>query len=140
MKKIFIVTALIILTFLNIHALRASEKNFSENKISDVWCADRGGDRVRLYEKKKYVAEVDCLTADYAVEAEMAVRWYQSIGQSLWYAYLWQRKPAILLILTEVGDEKYLLRLEKTLAGRELPVHYGVTGQLDIRVFIKRMY
>lgn len=136
--KIFII--LVLLTILNIHLLRASEKNFSENTIADAWCADRGGARARFYEYKRYVAEADCLTKKYAIEAEMASRWHQSIGQSLWYAYLWHRKPAILLIVTSMKDEKYLIRLKKTLAGREPPIHYGITGQLNIRVFVKRLY
>lgn len=57
---------------------------------------------------------VDCLTDEYAIEVDFAKKWAEGIGQSLYYAEITKKKPAIALIVGE-GDEKYLNRI-KTVA------------------------
>ncbi len=57
-------------------------------------------------------ARVDCLTPEYAVEVDFADKWAEAIGQSLYYASMTDRQPAILLIMENPAkDWVYLVRL-----------------------------
>lgn len=81
-----------------------------ERDYQRFWCEKHDGvveyvlpDRTR----------VDCLTREYAVEVEYAHKWAESIGQSLFYARMTGKRPGIVLIMREKGDERYLKRLRK---------------------------
>ncbi len=41
---------------------------------------------------------IDCLTQEYAIEFDFAEKWAESIGQSLYYSYLTNKKAGIVLI------------------------------------------
>jgi len=56
-------------------------------------------------------SRVDCLTEKYAIEVEWAKKWAEGVGQSLYYAEMTKRKPAIGLIVGN-KDKKYIKRLE----------------------------
>ena len=56
---------------------------------------------------------VDCLTDEYAIEFEWAKKWAESIGQSLYYAEMTGKKPAIAIIILSPDDERYIKRIEK---------------------------
>ena len=72
------------------------------------WCERHGGElEHRLQDKTR----VDCLTKEYAVEVEYAPKWAESIGQALYYAQSTGRKPAVLLIVRDKDDERFLKRL-----------------------------
>ena len=58
-------------------------------------------------------SRVDCLTNDYAIEVDFAKKWAESIGQSLFYAYMTKKKPAIGLIIDLPKEKKYLQRVER---------------------------
>lgn len=74
------------------------------------WCRDDFG-------KQEFVlwdnTRVDCLTKDYAIEFDFAKKWAESIGQSLYYAKMTGKKPAVVLILTDITDYKYVKRVER---------------------------
>lgn len=55
---------------------------------------------------------VDCLTDEYAIEYDWARKWAESVGQSLYYAKMTNKKPAVVLIMKKSNDEKYIQRLE----------------------------
>ena len=59
------------------------------------------------------MTRVDCLAKDYAVEFDFAKKWAEAIGQSLYYSKMTGKKPAIALIITSIGDYKYLKRIER---------------------------
>lgn len=59
---------------------------------------------------------VDCLTENYAIEVEWAKKWAEGIGQSLYYAEITKKRPAIALIIGN-NDKKHLKRL-KTIADK----------------------
>ena len=77
--------------------------------------------------KMEYVLKdktrIDCLTDKYAIEVDFAKKWAESIGQSLYYAKMTDKKPAVALIVGE-KDNRFIQRLEK------------VTQELNIKVFI----
>lgn len=54
---------------------------------------------------------VDCLTNEYAIEFDYAKKWAESIGQSLYYAKMTGKKPAVALILSNSEDKKYVKRI-----------------------------
>jgi hypothetical protein len=70
-------------------------------------CQDLGG-------KIEFVlpdrTRVDCLTDEYAIEVDWAKKWAEGVGQSLFYAQMTKKKPAIGLIVGE-KDGRYLKRL-----------------------------
>ncbi len=63
---------------------------------------------------------VDCLTDMYAIEFDFAPKWAEALGQSLHYARMTGRQPAIFLIIERAGDMRYVNRL------RPLCKKYGV--------------
>lgn len=56
-------------------------------------------------------ARIDCLTREYAAEVEFAPKWAEAIGQSLYYAQRTGRRPAVVVIVRDRGDERFLKRL-----------------------------
>jgi len=65
---------------------------------------------------------VDCLTREYAVEVEYAPKWAESIGQALYYAQSTGRKPAVLVIVRNDTDGRFLKRLRAVAKEREIKV------------------
>ena len=56
---------------------------------------------------------VDCLTDEYAIEVDFAKKWAESVGQSLYYAEMTQKKPAVGIIVRDnKQDRRHLKRLE----------------------------
>lgn len=55
---------------------------------------------------------VDCLTDEYAIEFDFAVKWAESLGQALYYSIMTKKKPGIVLIMEDPKDERYLKRLK----------------------------
>lgn len=90
-----------------------------ERHHQEAWCGARA-DLVAIEYRLPDKTRVDCLLTDYALEVEWDYRWAESIGQSLYYALMTGRKPAVLLILGTNGD-RYLRRLK--LVAHE----YGIT-------------
>lgn len=70
----------------------------------------------RLLDKTR----VDCLTETRAWEYDFADKWYEAIGQSLWYAANTGRKAGVMLILEKESQIKYVFRAIK------LVEHYGL--------------
>lgn len=65
---------------------------------------------------------VDCLTDDYAIEFDYAKKWAESIGQSLYYAKMTGKKPAVAIIVKKPTDRHYIERIRKV--------------DKDIRIFV----
>lgn len=59
---------------------------------------------------------VDCLSDKYAIEVDWAKKWAEGIGQSLYYAHITGKKPAVALIMNK-SDDRFLKRL-KTIANK----------------------
>jgi hypothetical protein len=79
-----------------------------ELAISKQWCSTQGGQaEYRLSDGSR----IDCLLEEYAVEVEWAHKWTEAVGQSLYYAAVTQKKPAILLLVRGKKDSRYVQRL-----------------------------
>jgi hypothetical protein len=64
----------------------------------------------------------DCLTATHAIEIDFARKWYEAVGQSLFYSLKTGKKAGIGLILLKPSDYKYYLRLNTTIEYHALPI------------------
>jgi len=100
----------------------ASTLNAAEKDIASKWCEEQGGQSEYRTINATYV---DCLTNDYAVEAEFDYKWKESIGQSLHYAQATGKKPGILFIRRANSRVDYYTQLIDTIS------HHN----LNIRVF-----
>lgn len=59
---------------------------------------------------------VDCLTDEYAIEVDFAKKWAESVGQSLYYAEMTEKKPAVGLIVRKNKKDKRHMKRLKVLA------------------------
>ena len=104
----------------------AARKN-SERHYQEQWAKEHGGKiEVTLPDKTR----CDIVTKDFAIEVDFADKWSESIGQALYYAFQTNKKPAVLLIMEDQKDRRFLFRLNSVL------VHY----KIDIEVFVVRNY
>ena len=85
-------------------------KPLHESDYQHFWCGKHHGE---LEHRLEDGTRVDCLTSEYAIEVEYAHKWAEAIGQSLFYAQMTSKKPGIVLIMREHGDDKFLKRLRK---------------------------
>ena len=67
---------------------------------------------------------VDILTTDYTIEVDFAYKWAESIGQSLHYANMLEKKAGVLLVVNGDADLRFVTRL------------MGVAIEHDITVWI----
>lgn len=59
----------------------------------------------------KDLTRVDCLTDEYAIEFDWGKKWAESIGQSLYYAKMTGKKPAVAIIVKSLKDDYYISRI-----------------------------
>lgn len=83
-------------------------KKYNEHYYQSLLCNKLDG-------KMEYVLQdrtrVDCLTDEYAIEVDFAKKWAEGIGQSLYYAHMTNKKPAVGLIIDGKKDQRYFNRL-----------------------------
>lgn len=84
------------------------KSKYKEADYVNAYC--KGIVEYRLPDKTR----VDCLTDEYAIEFDWAKKWAESIGQSLYYAKMTGKKPAVAIIMKSPKDERYIKRIEKT--------------------------
>ena len=102
--------AFLYLFFENDLTLNQQDDNVKKDEkyYQSKMCQEFGG-------KIEYVlpdkTRVDCLTDEYAIEVDFAKKWAEAIGQSLYYAQITGKKPAIGFIVGD-GDERYIKRVK----------------------------
>tara|TARA_B100000927_G_C16384727_1_gene436894 strand:+ start:602 stop:862 length:261 start_codon:yes stop_codon:yes gene_type:complete len=72
---------------------------------------------------------VDCLTNDFAVEAEYDYKWKEAIGQSLHYAETTNKQAAILFIKRKETEKDYLNELNRVITKFQLPIRVFITEE-----------
>ena len=107
------------LLLLTLPLLLFSKHLHHEKYYQEKWCKANGG--IVEY-RLKDGTRVDCLTDEYAIEFDFAVKWAEAIGQSLYYGIMTNHKPAIFLIIEKPKEKRYLKRLKT------------VTDTLDIKI------
>ena len=91
----------------------------SENEINKTWCTSVNGNDQFI---TMYGTYVDCLTEDYAIEAEFDYKWKEAIGQSLHYAEATNKKAAILLIKRKQSNKDYYNEMMNVINKYDLPI------------------
>lgn len=100
------VVLFIILSFWMTQAYAANL--FPESRYQEAWCNKMGG--VMEY-RLDDGTRVDCVAGDYAVEVDFAPKFYEAIGQSLFYALKTGKQAGVVIILEKSTDSRYLDRL-----------------------------
>ena len=103
---------ILILNLISISAFAATPKNhkFYEKDYQNYWCSANGGMTEVILPDK---ARVDCVTKTHAIEFDFAKKWAESVGQSLYYSKMTGKSPAVVLILTNIADYRYVKRIER---------------------------
>ena len=115
--KIFSLTLISLLSFSVISA---------EKDISDQWCASQNG--VSQF-RTKDGTYVDCLTDQYAVEAEFDNKWKEGIGQALHYAESTDKEAAILFIKRAKSRKNYHGELMRVINKYNLPIRVFIVEE-----------
>ena len=90
-----------------------------EKYYQQIWCSNNQGQaEYRLPD----MTRVDCLTSNHAVEVDFARKWYQAVGQSLYYSFQTGKRAGIVLIVKEPKERKYWIRLNSTIEHFKLPI------------------
>lgn len=84
--------------------LLPNDRKLRESDYVNAYCT--GEVEYKLPDKTR----VDCLTDEYAMEFDWAKKWYEGVGQALWYAYNTGKKPCLVLILKTQNDYIYYNR------------------------------
>lgn len=100
--------------------IKTKETNYKEADYVNAYC--KGTIEYVLNDKTR----IDCLTESYAIEFDWAKKWAESVGQSLYYANMTGKLPAVAIILKSKRDERYIRRIKK--------------ADKDIKVFRIRAY
>ena len=98
----------------------------AERDINQIWCSSMNGDYEFITKDGTYV---DCLTNEFAVEAEYDYKWKEGIGQALHYAESTNKKAAILFIKRNESNKDYLLELNRVIERFELPIKIFVVQE-----------
>ena len=85
-----------------------STKKYHEKHYQTLLCDELGGEMEYVLKDR---TRVDCLTDEFAIEVDFARKWAEGVGQSLYYAHMTGRKPAIGFIMDMQKDQRYLKRL-----------------------------
>jgi len=93
-------------------SLPAAALALSEADYVARWCEGRGQVEYVLDDRTR----VDCLTPEFAVEADFGHKWAEAIGQALYYGHMTNRQPGVLLIVGP-GDHRFLRRFHTAADG-----------------------
>ena len=112
MKKVllFVLSILILLAVGYLYLNEAPHKKHKEKYYQTQLCNELGG---AMEQSLLDRSRVDCLTDEYAIEVDFARKWAESVGQSLYYALMTEKKPAVGLIVRDSAkDERRMKRLK----------------------------
>ena len=108
---------LVILLVFSPYAVQAKHLH-KEKWYQDRWCAGRGETEVVLPDHTR----CDCLTPMNAVEVDFGGKWYQAVGQSLYYALQTGHRAGVVLIVERPEDRKYWYKLNTLIEHFKLPI------------------
>lgn len=90
-----------------------------EKYYQEQWCREHNGQaEVALPDQTR----ADCITATHAVEFDFANKWYEALGQALYYGLQTGKRPGVVLIIESPVERKFFLRLNSTIEHYKLPI------------------
>jgi len=103
--------------------LYAQSTDHDEAWYRDRWCIKPYDTEVRVETFNRNSPRCDCVTKQYAVEIDFAHKWYNAVGQSLYYAAKLDKMAAILIVAKDLDkDKKHIKRLFETIDYYDLPI------------------
>lgn len=103
MNKYYIV-AILFAVFLQL--LSFAVEAFPESYYAEKFCRELGGVEELVLEDR---TRVDCVVDNYVIEVDFAKKWYEGVGQSLHYATVTGKNPAVALIIG-TNEERFYER------------------------------
>ena len=100
--------------------------NASENEVNKLWCIKNNGEEQFRTKDRTFV---DCITEDYAIEAEYDYNWKEAIGQSLHYAESTNKRAGILFIKRAKSNKDYYGELMRVIEKFHLPITVFVINE-----------
>jgi hypothetical protein len=118
-RQTYLASSILAITLLlSVTQAQAAHKRL-EREYQNEWCgANNGAAEIPLPDKTR----VDCLTKTNAIEFDFAPKFYEALGQSLWYALNTNKKAGIVLILESLDDNKYWIRLNTVIKYHKLQI------------------
>lgn len=107
---------------------RLSAANLLEKDYQKAFCKSIGGQTEYVLPDK---TRVDCLTKEYAIEADFESKWAESIGQALYYATVTGKKPGILIIVEDPETSAAVRRLKRMSVEFNITVWIMIKGKPD---------
>ena len=114
------------INILLLSALMQFPADAAESDISDAWCTTQNG--ISQF-RTKDGTYVDCLTDQYAVEAEFDNKWKEGIGQALHYAESTDKEAAILFIKRAKSRKNYHGELMRVINKYNLPIRVFIVEE-----------
>jgi len=108
MKYLVLIFIIFFITYYFVPSEPEKRTKKNERYYQTKMCNHLGGQVEYLLVDK---SRVDCLTEEYAIEVDWAKKWAEGVGQSLYYAHMTNRKPAIGLIVGK-KDKKHVKKLK----------------------------
>jgi len=124
MKQIAVLCFLVLAVFINgcSEAKKHNEKYYQTQLCNEL----NGVMEQSLLDRTR----VDCMTDEYVIEVDFAKKWAEAVGQSLYYAEMTGKKPAVGFIVRDnKKDRRHLKRLEvlaKKYQVKIFKIHRGV--------------
>lgn len=104
---------------LSLGGIATAAHEHKEKYYQDQWCAQHNGrTEVRLPDKTR----ADCITTKNVIEFDFGSKWYEAVGQALYYSLQTGKRGGIVLILENMDDRKYWIRLNSTIEHFKLPI------------------
>lgn len=72
-------------------------------------------------------SRVDMINDEYAIEVDWAYKWAEGVGQCLYYAEMTGRKPALLLLIKDDKQVKYIFRAHMVCAKHGIKLYLEKT-------------
>ncbi len=124
MKAFLRVLAVLFFLFQTANAKHLYPEKYYQNEWCSKW---HGRQEVKLIDDTR----IDCETKNYVVEFDFAPKWAESIGQSLHYARMTGKKPAIILIIENFESFKYYNRIKPLCEQYGIALWYMKSPQYD---------
>lgn len=111
-KRCYIICVIAFIVFVAFIVLLIRDANAVVHHVEKVYqnstCKSLGGQEEVVTDSG---TRCDCLTPTYAIEYDFAHKYAESIGQSINYAFHFDRKPGIVLIIEDQSDKHFLEEL-----------------------------
>jgi hypothetical protein len=106
--------------------------NFTERWYQERWCRDNGG-QVEVVMPDK--TRCDCVTDTHAIEFDFGSNWAEAVGQSTSYSFQTGKRAGIVLILENIEERKYWIRLNTTVQLFNMPIDTWSVGDTACNEF-----